>query len=743
MLSPAAQEDLREFYSVYNPDKIEMVPTIIAQANKKGMSAPDIFNSLYTKYNIRRLPTRLNIMLAMKREQPSADDELILSIIRNLEFKQGTPEDASSMLTARLSEIRKEQLAERERQEREAQEEHRRQQEAIRLQQAEQEKYLRAIEDEARRQREKEESEQQTPTVADDEDYPTLSYPTAVPSGQTPSPSPARDMVTAQPRPHPTHTSPPSRSSAPEATDEPFGARRKPIAPMPCKQTAELVMREELREWLVGMVGDYFSFSAAAGGLLNGGHRLQSEANVCDSLRDGAVLAVLQQRLRKPNIAAEDIRKPRTVGFFGRENTSIFINFCRKEFEMRDEMLFTDSDLCDAKNDRLAVNCLLAVAAIVYRRAVDDATIRDRAAKGSLERYGHTNATGLNIAAASTSSPLVAQQQLQSSSTPIRAAPRIVVYEDEIRKQSAQTSADTVEAAVRKALEEEQAESASSSAATHGASDTTTSTPTPQRASASAEASPARSDDVSPPRDLLVALQRQREALERQRAADIATEKRRAEIEALEHQRWEAARKAAQEQQDFAIRRERERQLFEVIEMKRQWIRNQMMFLEQQSQRDREGLEIAEEHGRYRLQEQIRRETRYAVDRTPNSVMFPTNIPQYKVINANGGIHAPSPSRHYVSMKGDPIDRKVARAVNRVFGKHTYADTRIKRLTNSGEYVVFHKITGKRTVVYVRDVRENLMIRVGGGWDDFEGWLERHVNVGLEDRVAPCAPRRK
>jgi hypothetical protein len=83
----------------------------------------------------------------------------------------------------------------------------------------------------------------------------------------------------------------------------------------------------------------------------------------------------------------------------------------------------------------------------------------------------------------------------------------------------------------------------------------------------------------------------------------------------------------------------------------------------------------------------------------------------------------------YVPRRGDDIDEKVGEVVNRTLLQQSH--TRIKRLPHSGAYVVYHRVTGKRSIVHVRVVRTTLMIRVGGGWDGFESWLARHtVEVG-------------
>lgn len=664
MLSPSAQDDIREFYSFYNPDKLPMVPLIIADAHKKGLCAPAIFNSLYSKYGIKRLPKRLNIVLSMKQLYPTADDEIILSVLRQLEFKNGSEDEAISMLEIRLRDIQREEVAQREKN-----------QQLILKRHAEQQADLEKQQSELLEQQKSEELER-----IEQEDVSTPS--TSRPS----SPAPVEILSRKQTAPAPAQT--------------PYGPQM--LAPAKkSKQSAEEIMSEELREWLLGMVGDYFDFTLTAGGLLTGGHKLRTERNVCDALRDGAVLAVLQQRLKNPSISVSMIKKPRTQGFFGRENTSIFIKFAKVEYQLKDGDLCTDSDLCDAKNDKNAINFLLRVASAVYKQQKESRYIHEKAVREATARYG---------SAVALPPPPTAQ---------LKSVPKLILYDQEINEQRNEIKDEVLDTVVLNAIKEETEEEERHRAQSVGGP-----SPSPNK---SPKHTPPDSDPTE--NDLLVALERQRQALEKQRAAELEADKKRKELEDLEKQRRYEARRAAEEQQSMEIRKEKERKMIEVIEMKRQWIYNQMMFLEGQAATDRKGLEVAEKTTRLKLEQQIRSQWQFLLDRSDVPVFSAQQKPRYPTANNDS---VSSPVRQYVAVSGDDIDKKVCKAVNKIFGKNAYTNTRIKRLAHTGEYVVFHKITGRRTIVYVREVRHNLMIRVGGGWDDFEGWLERHVNIGLE-----------
>lgn len=96
-----------------------------------------------------------------------------------------------------------------------------------------------------------------------------------------------------------------------------------------------------------------------------------------------------------------------------------------------------------------------------------------------------------------------------------------------------------------------------------------------------------------------------------------------------------------------------------------------------------------------------------------------------------------SPKR-YQARRNDSVDQRVGKAFNKLLARvHKSGQRlhgRIARTRNAGEYVIYHQITGRRTVVYVRELSNALMIRVGGGWEDFEVYLARRL---VEYEVLP------
>ncbi|CUG89403.1 Hypothetical protein, putative [Bodo saltans] len=83
----------------------------------------------------------------------------------------------------------------------------------------------------------------------------------------------------------------------------------------------------------------------------------------------------------------------------------------------------------------------------------------------------------------------------------------------------------------------------------------------------------------------------------------------------------------------------------------------------------------------------------------------------------------------YVPCYGDAIDEGVGALMNRTLQKFPGLAniTQLKRLARSGAYVIYHRISKKKTLVHIRAMRSTLMIRVGGGWDVLEHWLSRHA----------------
>jgi hypothetical protein len=89
-----------------------------------------------------------------------------------------------------------------------------------------------------------------------------------------------------------------------------------------------------------------------------------------------------------------------------------------------------------------------------------------------------------------------------------------------------------------------------------------------------------------------------------------------------------------------------------------------------------------------------------------------------------------SPKR-YQAKPNDMVDQRVGKAYNKLLARmHRNGQRlhgRIARTGRAGEYVIYHQITKRRTLVHVRELSAVLMIRVGGGWEDFEDYLARRL----------------
>ncbi|RNF03058.1 hypothetical protein TraAM80_06064 [Trypanosoma rangeli] len=125
----------------------------------------------------------------------------------------------------------------------------------------------------------------------------------------------------------------------------------------PTRAAVDAIMAEECREWVAKVVGAAYNTEVLR------------EANFVDALRSGVVLLVLLQKLRDPPVPDESLQVPkRTTGFYARDNVVTFLEKAAAAYHLVEAQLFTDSDLCDGKNDRAVVTCLLAIARIAYAR---------------------------------------------------------------------------------------------------------------------------------------------------------------------------------------------------------------------------------------------------------------------------------------------------------------------------------------------------------------------------------------
>lgn len=331
-----------------------------------------------------------------------------------------------------------------------------------------------------------------------------------------------------------------------EAAKPAVVGRQRSLSMIPSKEKVDRVLNEEVRGWLLEMVDGFRDAE------------LKAAANVVDVLRDGLVLYVLMERIMRPAVPVASLKLPRSSGFYARDTVARFTTWAKDKFSLRTELLFTDDELCDGKNDRQVINCLLTIAGIAFRRG-------------------------------------------------LAAAPAVVKFEQEIEEQSQHVDERVLDVAI-------------------------------------AEDEACRECDGE------------------------------ADLEDLEQ----------------AV-----------------------------------AAEEAEARSTLCAAEESERKTLAALCTAPPDAVGESKIST----NDDRPAEAPlsSSPRRYVARKGDQVDKEVSKTVNALLQKTGAVHTRIRRLKNQGEYVVYHRITGKRTVVYVRVVQKNLMIRVGGGWDVFEDWLRRHV----------------
>nr|CCC95680.1 unnamed protein product [Trypanosoma congolense IL3000] len=123
----------------------------------------------------------------------------------------------------------------------------------------------------------------------------------------------------------------------------------------PTREVKDDMLADECRHWVASVVGD-----AHNAGVLQ-------EKNFVDSLRDGVILLVLLQKLNNPPVPDSELKLPRrSDGFFARDNVIKFLRLASERFNLTEAELFTDTDLCDGKNDRAVITCLLSVARTAY-----------------------------------------------------------------------------------------------------------------------------------------------------------------------------------------------------------------------------------------------------------------------------------------------------------------------------------------------------------------------------------------
>lgn len=576
MMTPQAISDIERFYAVYNPDRISMVPMIAQDAAKRGLASASVFRSLYNKYSIKPKAGRFVALVALRREFASVDNEVLLSVLRRCEFERehdGQPIDvAARTLLISLGHTS-----------------------------------IRSVQP------------QQSTMVESTPQRQVLHTQSTV------SPSPTTTGYAASLKTTPAERAPNGQLLSP--TPPPVYGSSLRAADTAGELTAERVVEEEVREWTQRMVQPYL----AAKGLLEEDYPLfNPNVRLCDGLRDGGVLWMLQRVLSNPHMDGRqlaDLPVPKTSGFYGRDNVCQFISFVKKSVmtsPSQHSSLFTDADLCDAKGDRAVVNCLLLVSKIGAQRRMFNPKL----------------------------------------------LPSIVLYEQEIDEQ------------------EREEEAAASPPSSPQCSPERASPEVPRPSQASSSAPPTHRVILSPPADNRHTVVDMMAVIECQRSAEF----------------------------------------------------------------DRQRLCVHEAEARKRLHTHIRTrlsilgESLVAARNIAASPQVPRTmvrdvgqaspLPHRRAPNTSSTLgpqqHPVTPLRAYrppVTAPAPSLDDKVRMAVSNVAGRKKGASADFYRWKHTGEYVVYHRITKKRTVVHVREVRNQLMIRVGGGWDLFPNWLARHVFI--------------
>lgn len=124
-------------------------------------------------------------------------------------------------------------------------------------------------------------------------------------------------------------------------------------------QKVDVTMSEGIRKWVAKVIGDKYNAEVL------------SSPNFVDSLRSGVVLHILLQKIRTPPIPEDKIIIPsRTTGFFARDNVSAFLRMAQEQLCLSELHLFTETDLCDGKDDRRVVSCLMNIERMTCKNGV-------------------------------------------------------------------------------------------------------------------------------------------------------------------------------------------------------------------------------------------------------------------------------------------------------------------------------------------------------------------------------------
>ena len=95
--------DLREIFRIFDFSKVEKVDDVVADAEKKGTTPAQLFDSLYALYNIQKLPQREAVAKRLHMAVTIASDADVESVLRQTEMKGFSERDAVRSLERKYS----------------------------------------------------------------------------------------------------------------------------------------------------------------------------------------------------------------------------------------------------------------------------------------------------------------------------------------------------------------------------------------------------------------------------------------------------------------------------------------------------------------------------------------------------------------------------------------------------------------------------------------------------------------
>ncbi|KAG5490647.1 hypothetical protein JKF63_00769 [Porcisia hertigi] len=300
------KRDLEDIFRIYDFSKVDKVDETVALAEKAGQTPAELFEELYQLLKVKKLPQREAVERRLRTAVPSATDADIESVIRQSEMRGLTEMDAVRSLERKygVHHLNRRLLV------------------ASPNSPSNPESNVTEEQIEAARANRPmgyiKVNEANMTSIALPEDSDAMLQRT-----------PASSLLFARPS--------------------------SQMGVAPTREALDEIMGEEVREWLLKIVGDMYKPS------------LLSVTNFIDALRSGVLLHVLLQKMEDPPVADEDLKLPkRTSGFFVRDNVDIFLKEAKLRYKLVDAQLFTVSDLVDKKSDRQVVTCLMAMARIAY-----------------------------------------------------------------------------------------------------------------------------------------------------------------------------------------------------------------------------------------------------------------------------------------------------------------------------------------------------------------------------------------